>query len=95
MTTPKENSPARRRRSPARPTGHAHLLGVGLDATDGHKRLTQAEKFTIVGGSANTHEAITETVVKTFESLKRKGKDLDSAEPQEVIDLINKHRPKL
>ena len=28
----------------------AHLFGLGLDCTDGHKRITQAEKFSILGG---------------------------------------------
>lgn len=67
------------------------LLGVGLDNKDGHKRLTQAEKFAIVGGSAETHERMTETVVKTFEDLKRKGKEIEDADHKEVADLIQKH----
>ena len=34
----------------------AHLFGLGLDCTDGHKRITQADKFSILGGSENTHD---------------------------------------
>ncbi len=49
-------------------TKSAHLLGLGLDNDDGHKRLTSAEQFTIVGGSEETHGRMTETVVKTFET---------------------------
>ncbi len=45
------------------------LLGVGLDNEDGHKRITTGEKFVLVGGSQETHERMTETVVKTFEEL--------------------------
>ncbi len=71
-----------------------HLLGLGLDGTDGHKRMTQAERFTLVGGSEQTHERMTETVVKTFEDLKRKGKDFDEAEPKEIADLLHKNTPK-
>ncbi|MEM8549485.1 MAG: hypothetical protein AAGF10_01720 [Verrucomicrobiota bacterium] len=67
------------------------LLGVGLDNEDGHKRVTQAEKFAIVGGSAETHERMTETVLKTFEDLKRKGKEIEDAEHKEVTDLLHKH----
>lgn len=48
----------------------AHLLGLGLDNEDGHKRITQGEDFSLVGGSAETHERMTETAVKTFEELK-------------------------
>ena len=63
---PKENSPSPR----------AHLLGMGLDNEDGHQRLTRAEKFTIVGGSERrTHEKMTETLLKTMESLKRRGRE--------------------
>ena len=39
------------------------LLGVGLDATDGHKRITRGEKFVLVGGSEETHGRMTETVM--------------------------------
>ena len=73
--------------------GKSHLLGVGLDNNDGHKRITQAERFAIVGGSQETHERMTETVVKTFETLDRKGKTLDTVENQELADIIDKSRP--
>ena len=59
----------------------AALLGVGLGNHDGHKRLTTGEKFLVVGGSEETHERMTETVVKTFEELKQRGKPLEEVEP--------------
>ena len=72
----------------------AHLLGVGLDNSDGHKRMTSAEQFTIVGGSEETHGRMTETVIKTFESLKRRGKTLERVEPRELADIIAKSTPR-
>ncbi|HVY69988.1 MAG TPA: hypothetical protein VHH73_08665 [Verrucomicrobiae bacterium] len=69
------------------------LLGVGLDNRDGHKRITRGEKFAIVGGSAETHERLTEGVVKTMEKLQRKGKELEDAEPREVADLLRESLP--
>ena len=72
--------------------GKAHLLGLGLDS-DGHKRITQGDKFSIVGGTERTHEAMTETVVKTFEDLKRKGKEIEEAEHCEIADLLRKNLP--
>ncbi|WP_269523445.1 hypothetical protein [Coraliomargarita parva] len=72
----------------------AHLLGLGLDNKDGHKRITRAERFSIVGGSEETHSRITETVVKTFETLDRKGKSLESVEKKELIDIIQQSTPK-
>lgn len=71
----------------------AHLLGIGLDNEDGHKRITQAEKFSIVGGSQETHEKMTETVVKTFEDIKKVGKTLETIENQRLAELIEKNRP--
>ena len=71
----------------------AHLLGLGLDNQDGHKRLTAAEEFTIVGGSDETHGRMTETVIKTFEELKTRGKPLHIVEPQELAEIIHKSTP--
>lgn len=71
----------------------AHLLGIGLDNDDGHKRITQAEEFSIVGGSQDTHDRMTETVIKTFEDIKTEGKSLATIEPQQLSDLIQKNIP--
>lgn len=71
----------------------AHLFGLGLDCTDGHKRITQADKFSILGGSENTHDKMTETLFKTFEDLSLKGKTLESASMDEITDLIQKNTP--
>ena len=72
----------------------AHLLGIGLDNTDGHKRITVAEEFSIVGGSSETHERMTETVVKTFEELKNRGKSLNQVNRDELGEIINDSSPK-
>ena len=69
----------------------AHLFGLGLDCSDGHKRLTQAEKFSIMGGSEETHDKMTETLCKTFEDLSQKGKTLEEASMEELNDLIKKN----
>ncbi|MFT3831205.1 MAG: hypothetical protein QM691_16025 [Opitutaceae bacterium] len=73
---------------------HAHLVGVGLDHHDGHKRITRSEQFTLVGGSQETHERMTETVVKTFEDLKQRGKDLREVEPKELSEILRKNTPR-
>lgn len=70
-----------------------HLLGLGLDNDDGHKRITRADEFSIVGGSEETHHRMTETLVKTFEDLNRKGKNLQSTEIDELRDLLYKNSP--
>jgi hypothetical protein len=66
------------------------LLGVGLDGTDGHRRLTRTEDFLIVGGSQETHERLQETAIKFEEALQERGKRLQDAEVGEVIDLLHK-----
>jgi hypothetical protein len=71
-----------------------HLLGVGLDNEDGHKRLTRAEKFSIVGGSEETHDRMTETLMKTVEDLKVKGKELESTDTKELVEIIHKNTPR-
>ena len=71
----------------------SHLIGLGLDNKDGHKRLTQAEHFTLVGGSEETHEKMTETVCRTVEDLKKKGRTIQSARPNELQDLLDKNTP--
>jgi hypothetical protein len=73
----------------------SHLVGIGLDHSDGHKRLTQAEKFTIVGGSEETHGKMTETLLRTCDSLRQKGKSLEAASPEEVSDLIRENAERL
>jgi hypothetical protein len=68
-----------------------HLLGIGLDAQDKHKRITHGEGFNLVGGSEETHERMTETVIKTSEDLGRKGRTIADAHPEELADLLRKH----
>jgi len=62
-----------------------------LDATDQHKRITRGEGFSLVGGSEETHERMTETVIKTSEDLSRKGRSIADAGPEELAELLRKH----
>ena len=64
------------------------LLGMGLDNSDGHKRVTEGENFCLVGGSEETHERMTETAIKFNEKLARKGKRLSDLSPEEFRDLM-------
>lgn len=77
----------------SRSTRDAHLLGVGLDNQDGHKRITQAGFATVVGGSEETHGRMTETVIKTGEELKRRGKSLANVDGRELAEIIHKSTP--
>jgi len=66
------------------------LIGVGFDNEDGHKRLTKADEFFLVGGSQETHEKMQDVAIHVTESLKTKGKRLQDAEIQEVLDLLER-----
>ncbi len=80
-------------RQPQKPKPQAGLLGVGLDNDDGHKRITTGEKFALVGGSQETHDRMTETVVKTFEELKRRDKQLETVDKKELAEIVHKSTP--
>ena len=82
--------PVRKKRQPK----IAGILGVGLDHEDGHKRITTGEKFVLVGGSQDTHERMTETMMKTFEELKRRDKQLETVEPAELGEIIHRAQPR-
>jgi hypothetical protein len=64
------------------------MLGVGLDS-DGHKRVTTGPNFALVGGTEETHEVMTEKVVKINEKMTAKGKNLDTVSAQEFDDLAH------
>lgn len=75
-------------------TRKVHLLGVGLDNDDGHKRITRAEEFSLIGGSAETHERMTETAMKTMEELKNRGKSIHTVDPRELAEILHKAAPR-
>jgi hypothetical protein len=64
------------------------FIGVGLDNKDGHQRLTQADHFVLLGGSAETHEHMQDVAIHFNESLEKRGKRLEETEPSEAIDLL-------
>lgn len=83
-------------------TGHKKkrrvlLLGVGLDS-DGHKRITTGTDFALVGGSAETHEQMTETAIKINEQLRARGKELAEVDGEELDEIahsvgLKRHQP--
>jgi hypothetical protein len=65
------------------------MIGVAFDCEDGHKRVTKADNFTLVGGSQESHERLVETATKVEEKLKKKGKNLRTANFNEVSDAMS------
>lgn len=73
----------------------ALMLGLGLDS-DGHKRVTAGPNFVLLGGTEETHEVMTEKVVKINEKLAAKGKQLEQVSREEFEDIahsVGLHRP--
>lgn len=71
----------------------SHLIGIGFDG-DGHRRVTKVDGVaTMVGGSEETHDRMTETALKTLEELKRRGKNLQSVGRPELAEIIHKVTP--
>jgi len=64
------------------------LLGLGLDS-DGHKRITTGENFVLAGGTKETHEVMTEKVIKMNEKMASRGKTLDSVSREEFVDIAH------
>ena len=82
-----------------KPRRKAVLIGVGLDS-DGKKRITTGPNFALVGGSQETHEGMTEKVIKINEKLKSKGKQLEEVSHEEFDDIahavgLKRDNPKL
>ena len=84
---------SRKRRPAAAPNSPevVGFLGIGLDA-DGQRRVTKADHFLLVGGSAETHERMQETVIKFEEALDKIGKKLPEMSPDEAADLLRDAR---
>jgi hypothetical protein len=66
----------------------ALLLGLGLDS-DGHKRMTTGPNFLLLGGAQETHEVMTEKVIKINEKLASKGKQLEDISREEFDDVAH------
>jgi hypothetical protein len=80
---PDAERPKRRRRSAV-----VHgFLGVGLDAKDGHTRITRGERFVLLGGSDETHEKMQEFAIKLHERMKDEGKSFGQVSPRDLRRL--------
>lgn len=75
-----------KRNAPERIT---RILGLGLDNSDGHVRITTGRNFDIVLGSEETHGRMQELCIRLNEKLDRKGKSLDGISRQELFDLLS------
>ncbi len=66
------------------------VLGFGLDDAKGHTHLTRGDNFLLVGGSKETHQEMTEKVIKLNEELTKRRKTLDDISNPELGAIAEK-----
>lgn len=66
------------------------LLGVGLDATDGHIRMTTSDDFDVVMGSEDNHEYMAHLLLKIEEEMKNRGVGLHELQPADLYEMIQR-----
>jgi len=65
----------------------AAIIGFGLDAGDSEQRLSTGETCLLVGGSAETHAEMLETVLRLETELDRRGQELADVTPTELAEI--------
>lgn len=78
MTTPPDRGPRRIK---------AAIIGIGLDGHDRVKRLTTSDSCVLLGGSADSHAEMLETVLRLESELERIGQPLEEVSPVELAEI--------
>ncbi len=65
-----------------------HLLGIGFDNLDGHRRITKGEYFHLIGGSEKTHGKMQEKTLELVETLGKRGKTIITASDEEFFETV-------
>jgi hypothetical protein len=78
MTTQPDAGPRRLR---------AAIIGFGLDGSDSQQRLSTGDQCILVGGSAETHAEMLETMLRLESELERLGQGLADVTPSELLEI--------
>ena len=65
----------------------AAIIGLGLDGPEIPRRLSTGEHCLILGGSAETHAEMLETVLRLDDELERIGRPLGELSPMELAEI--------
>lgn len=65
----------------------AAIIGFGLDGTDQHQRLSTGDECILVGGSADTHAEMLETMLRLESELERLGQGLADVTPDQLAEI--------
>ena len=66
----------------------SHMIGLATDGVDGHVRVTSGDRFKVVMGSADTHDALSAWCARIDAALKAQGRSLDECSEAEFLDLV-------
>jgi len=65
----------------------AAIIGFGLDGDDNPHRLSTGDQCLLVGGSAETHAEMLETMLRLESELDRRGRGLAEVNPIELAEI--------
>src|SRR3954454_16087131 len=65
----------------------AAIIGFGLDGDDNPHRISTGEQCLLLGGSAETHAAMLETLLRLESELDRRGRGLAEVDPTELAEI--------
>jgi len=65
----------------------AAIIGFGLDGDDDQNRLSQGDQCLLLGGSAETHAEMLETMLRLESELDRRGVQLAEVDPTELAEI--------
>ena len=80
MTTHAEGGPRQGRL-------RAAIVGLGVRAEDGQHRIITGEEYLLVGGSAESHAEMVETVLRLESELERLGQKLGEVTPDQLAEI--------
>ncbi len=65
----------------------AAIIGFGLDGLDSHQRLSTGDECLLLGGSAETHAEMLETMLRLESELDRRGQRLGEVNPIDLAEI--------
>ena len=65
----------------------AAIIGFGLDGSDDHQRLSTGDQCILLGGSAETHAEMLETMLRLESELERLGRGLADVTPAQLAEI--------
>ncbi len=65
------------------------IVGVGLDPSDGHVRLSRGDNFDLYAGSETTHEKMLEACIRLNRRIEKEGIDPSRISREELARFLS------